>query len=166
MYPLVPTDDLLPWVIEGLKAIPSEYLLFIVSNQSFIARGRISETEVLGVFQTLMFKFRQNGIFIQECVYCPHESKQNCNCRKPNTALVDDLVKRYNLDLKNSLVVGDAKGDFELALNLGCHFVGVKNPHTTDAPDWNDPRITHTLEDMRKLERILGKIENVDNNKI
>lgn len=156
MYPLVPTDDILPFVIEWLKNIEHlGYKFFIVSNQSFINKWDISIDEAESVFKTLLFKFRQNWIIFEDYIYCPHMSDEKCVCRKPKTKLVTELVKEYNIDIKNSFVIWDADWDFKLALNLWCEFIAINKDSTTDKPDFNDKRIKYVVDDFRGVVDIL-----------
>ena len=156
MYPLVPTDDILPFVIEWLKNIKHlGYKFFIVSNQSFINKWDVSIDEAESVFKTLLFKFRQNWIIFEDYVYCPHISSENCDCRKPWTVLVDALVKKYNIDVKNSFVIWDSDNDFKLALNLWSNFIAVNKKSTTDKPDFSDERIKYVFDDFRWIVEIL-----------
>ena len=151
MYPLAPTDDILPYVIEWLQWISqnTDYKLFIVSNQSFIGKWIMSPLEAESVFRTLLFKFKQYGIIFEEYVYCPHTKSDDCNCRKPKTALVDDLVKKYEIDIENSFVVWDSKSDFLLSENLGANYIQINKDSTTDKPDLSDTRLKYIVNDFR-----------------
>lgn len=153
MYPLIATDDILPWVFEWLKWIKdnTDYLLFIVSNQSFISKWTMIREETEAVFKTLCFKLNQNWIKIEEYVYCPHKSWDNCDCRKPKTFLVDELVKKYWLSLSESFVIWDSCLDQGLAKNLWTKFIAVKNNFTTDPPNFDDESITLIIDNFTQL---------------
>ena len=157
MYPLAPTDDILPHVIEWLQWISknTNYKLFIVSNQSFVNKWMMSDFEAESVFKTLLFKFRQYGVNFEEYVYCPHVKNDDCDCRKPKTTLVDDLVNRYDIDVKNSYVIWDSKSDFYLALNLGTNYIQINKNSTTDKPDLSDSRLKYIVDDFRGVVDVL-----------
>ena len=157
MYPLAPTDDILPHVIEWLQWISknTDYKLFIVSNQSFVNKWIMSKKEVESVFKTLLFKFRQYWIYFEECVYCPHIKSDNCNCRKPKTLLVDELIKKYDINIKNSFVVWDSKSDFNLALNLDLNYIQINKDSTTDKTDLSDKRLKNIVDDFRWVVEIM-----------
>lgn len=153
MYPLVPTDDILPWVIEWLKWINdnTDYLLFIVSNQSFINKWQMTQEETESVFKALSFKLRQNWIKIDWYTYCPHISSEKCDCRKPKTTMVEELARKYNIIIPESFVVWDSLVDQRLAQNLWTKFIAVRNKFTTDPPDFEDTCVTLAIDNFREL---------------
>lgn len=100
------------------------FYLFVVTNQSGVARGYFSEARVKKVHQKLQHLLKAQGAKIDAFFYCPHYpqgkvkslSKQ-CDCRKPSTGMVKQALKRYSIDLKKSYVVGDKLDDVLLARN-------------------------------------------------
>jgi D-glycero-D-manno-heptose 1,7-bisphosphate phosphatase len=64
-------------------------------------------------------QFRLHGIKIEEVQYCPHSPDENCICRKPNTGMIDNILKKYSLDLKRSWLIGDKQSDIDLAKHTG-----------------------------------------------
>ena len=59
------------------------------------------------------------GIEFKDIFICPHFEKENCACRKPKTALLEDYIKYHLYDKEQSFVIGDRQSDMDLALNLG-----------------------------------------------
>ncbi|EMI4815942.1 bifunctional histidinol-phosphatase/imidazoleglycerol-phosphate dehydratase HisB [Campylobacter upsaliensis] len=59
------------------------------------------------------------GIEFKDIFICPHFEKENCACRKPKTALLEDYIKYHLYDKGQSFVIGDRQSDMDLALNLG-----------------------------------------------
>ena len=53
------------------------------------------------------------------------ELKFDCECRKPKTGMIDEAVKKYNIDLSKSYMVGDSTMDLETARNAGIKSVLV-----------------------------------------
>src|SRR5665213_3147379 len=100
------------------------FYLFVVTNQSGVARGYFSETRVKKVHQMLQRMLKAQGAKIDAFFYCPHYPQgkvkslsKNCDCRKPSTGMVKQALKRYAIDLKKSYVVGDKLDDLLLARN-------------------------------------------------
>ena len=90
-YPLViPTDGLLVnEVVDGLLYLQERgYKLFIISNQSWISKGQLTQEQVEKVFQSLITKLQNHGVIISDYYYCPHRKVHNCECKKPKTKLV------------------------------------------------------------------------------
>ena len=93
------------------------YLLFIVTNQSGIGRGYYSQ-EAFEVLTEWMIKtLHAHDIDIKEVQYCPHTPEENCPCRKPETGMIDTILKKYSIDLAHSWMIGDKQSDIDLARN-------------------------------------------------
>ena len=98
--------------------------LFVVTNQSGVARGFFPESTVKAVHKRLQALLRARGARIDAFFYCPHyrEGKikryvKVCNCRKPKTGMVRQALRKYSVDLKGSYMVGDKIDDLLLARN-------------------------------------------------
>jgi D-glycero-D-manno-heptose 1,7-bisphosphate phosphatase len=113
--------ELLRGVPEGLKLLREKgYLLIVVSNQSGIGRGYFQEKDFHAVNERLQELLKPYDVQIDDFFFCPHHPDDNCNCRKPKTGMVEKAVKKWNIDVSKSFVVGDKEIDVMLALNAGC----------------------------------------------
>lgn len=106
------------------------YQVFIVSNQSSINRKINNHRKVEKFNNLLIDDFRSKGAYITDSVFCPHMPSEKCNCRKPKTLLVDNLVNKYNLLLKKSVFVGDSNADKNLAKNSGILFFDIQSKNS------------------------------------
>ena len=70
-----------------------------------------------------------NNIKIEKIYFCPHAPEEKCNCRKPSPKFLNEAKQEYNLNLKESWVIGDHPYDIELAQNVGCKSVYVLMGH-------------------------------------
>jgi len=95
------------------------YLIFIVTNQSGIGRGYYTQEDFNTLTAWMLDQFRQHDIKIEEVQYCPHAPEDNCTCRKPNTGMIDNILKQYTLDLERSWLIGDKQSDIDLAHHAG-----------------------------------------------
>lgn len=105
-------------IFELLKLlIDLKSTLFIVTNQSGIARGFYTEDD----FKVLTDKRVKKKIKIEDISYCPHHPNitGECECRKPKPSMILDLVNKYNINLENSIMIGDSDRDIQAALNAG-----------------------------------------------
>ena len=110
---------------EALKRLrKAGFYLFVVTNQSGVARGYFSEAQVKNVHQNLRRMLKVKGAKIDAFFYCPHHPQgkvksfsKKCDCRKPSPGMVKQALKRYSIDLKKSYVVGDKLDDVLLAKN-------------------------------------------------
>lgn len=97
------------------------YLIFVVTNQSGIARGYYTQNEFEILTSWMIDEFKLHGIDIAKVYFCPHfpEISGVCECRKPRPKMLLDAKKEFDLDMPNSLLVGDKERDIEAALNAG-----------------------------------------------
>ncbi len=108
-------------------------LVSIITNQPQIAMGLIS-TEELDQINSYIIKYCINiGLKIDSVKYCPHHPhkgydqevsilKQDCFCRKPNPGLLLEEAYMRNINLEESLFIGDSPNDKLAAEKVGCKF--------------------------------------------
>ncbi|MDR1008392.1 MAG: D-glycero-beta-D-manno-heptose 1,7-bisphosphate 7-phosphatase [Campylobacteraceae bacterium] len=96
-----------------------DYLLFIVTNQSGIARGYYSENDFLSLSRYMLKEFNDNGITITKIYYCPHSPEANCECRKPKPKMLLDAQKEFDINMSVSWLIGDKISDIEAGLRAG-----------------------------------------------
>tara|TARA_R110002167_G_scaffold310225_3_gene515092 strand:+ start:1760 stop:2320 length:561 start_codon:yes stop_codon:yes gene_type:complete len=103
----------------ALKARDAGYLIVIVTNQSGIARNYYTEQDFRKLSTWLEHKFWQKGIKIQQTLHCPHHPRfsHNCTCRKPKVGMITKAMRRFNIDLKKSMMIGDSLSDMRCAQN-------------------------------------------------
>ncbi len=123
------------------------YHFFIVSNQSGIGRGYFTEKEVNAVHARLTKLLRPAKF--EEIVFCPHAPNEACSCRKPQPGMGLYLIKKYNINTKNSFMIGDKKADVEFGRALGFKTILVttangKN-HLKKYPDLHPDKIASNL---------------------
>ena len=97
------------------------YLLFVVTNQSGIAREYYNENDFNRLTTWMLDQFKIKGVFISKVYFCPHHPKISgeCNCRKPKPGMLLQAKDEYNLDMKNSIIIGDKERDIEAGYNAG-----------------------------------------------
>jgi D-glycero-D-manno-heptose 1,7-bisphosphate phosphatase len=113
------------------------FAVIVVSNQSGVARGYFPESLVNEVNELMQLGLESAGARLDGVYYCPHGKADQCNCRKPNTGLIDRAVREHNLDLGHSFVVGDRYGDMELAFRAGCTAVFVRTGYGLGEETWH-----------------------------
>lgn len=97
------------------------YMNIIITNQSKIAKGLVTfEAYEKTKNQTLEY-FNSKRTLIDEFLCCPHQSSDNCSCKKPKTGLIQKCVKKYALDIGECFAIGDmGKNEIVMARNAGC----------------------------------------------
>lgn len=102
------------------------YIIIVITNQSGINRGYYSVMEMKEFNDKLAEVFIKYGIKIVDFFYCPHTPEEACNCRKPEAGLIHMAVKKYNIDINSSIIIGDSEStDGKLASRLGIKFIKV-----------------------------------------
>ena len=97
------------------------YLIIIVTNQSGIAREYYSQEDFLKLTKWMISEFKKHDITISKVYFCPHhpDISGECNCRKPKPGMILEAVKEFDIDLVQSILIGDKERDIESALNAG-----------------------------------------------
>ena len=102
------------------------YTLVIVTNQSGIARG-FYDIETLHAMHSKMGRMlEQYGGHVDAVFFCPHGPKDDCDCRKPKDGMFQEIIKRYQCDLKNVPAIGDTLRDLQAAKSAGAEPILVK----------------------------------------
>ncbi len=109
----------------GLKVI-------IITNQSGIARGYYTEATLAAIHEKLKRELTREGAQIDAVYYCPHHPQHGderyrkvCDCRKPQTAMLERAAREHGIQLSTSYVIGDKASDINLATNAGAKGVLV-----------------------------------------
>lgn len=118
--------ELFPGVAQALaKLVRAGARLIVVTNQSGVARGLFSIGELEAVHAKLSRLLGEAGAPLDALYVCPHHPDDSCNCRKPNTGLVDQAVRERAVDLTRSYLIGDHVRDVELAKRVGSRSILV-----------------------------------------
>jgi D-glycero-D-manno-heptose 1,7-bisphosphate phosphatase len=125
---------LFPWSIDSVRALNRAGLpVVVITNQSGIARGFLTEAMVEEVHRHLSSLLAAGGARIDAYYYCPHHPAgsvtayvRSCDCRKPGCALIDRAAADLNLDPARSFVVGDKWIDVGAARSAGSRGILVR----------------------------------------
>lgn len=124
--------ELIDGVSEAIKKInQSGYLAIVVTNQPVIARGEVTWEELNEIHKKMETLLGRDGAYIDGIYICPHhpdkgfegerpEYKIDCDCRKPKPGLLLQAAKDFNIDLSQSVMIGDSERDVEAGKNSGC----------------------------------------------
>ena len=126
--------ELIPGALEAFTMAKKRgFRIFVVSNQSGIARGIATETQVSRVNERLEELVAIAGIRFDGIYFCPHlpTISGRCTCRKPGRGMVDRALERFDVDLANWFVVADRMLDMGLAHNIGATGILVRTGYGT-----------------------------------
>ena len=150
--------------IEALKTFKNlGYILIVVSNQSGIAKGYFTEAD-LNIFNNNMNEIlKKNGVEITEFYCCLHHPdgigkyKKVCECRKPNNKMIEDAIKKYNIDREKSYMIGDKISDIGAGLKSNSKTVLVKTGYGLKDMEKIDKNETLICENLKDFSEILKR---------
>jgi histidinol-phosphate phosphatase family protein len=96
-------------------------VLAVVSNQSAVARGLLSEAGLDRLDRRLQELFRGEGVHLAAAYYCPHHPDFTgpCPCRKPSPGMLERGLGELGIAREESFLVGDTRGDLEAGRRAG-----------------------------------------------
>jgi len=126
--------ELLPGAAEAILKLNRRRIpVILVTNQSAVARGKITEEFVKQSHQLLNRLLARKQAHIDDFFYCPHHPKIGaapyrtiCSCRKPAPGLLLQAARQHDLDLNKSFVIGDKLIDVEMAQKVKARGILVK----------------------------------------
>ena len=95
------------------------YHVIIATNQSGVGRGLFEVSTLNAIHDKMHRALAQIGGRIDAIFFCPHAQEANCECRKPQAGLLEEIARRFNVDLKGVPVIGDALRDLQAAATVG-----------------------------------------------
>jgi histidinol-phosphate phosphatase family protein len=108
------------------------FAIYVVSNQSGVARGFFPIEALDGVERRLRELLAAEGAEIDGVAWCPHlpggavaEYAIDCDCRKPAPGMILRLAREHVLDPARSWMIGDSPADVEAGRRAGCRTVLV-----------------------------------------
>ena len=106
------------------------FKLIVISNQSGIARGILTDYMVKSVNEKMNELLSVDNVSIDAFYYCPYHpdfsEEKDCSCRKPSPEMVFKAAEELNIDLEHSFFVGDSVSDIECGKNAGLKTILVK----------------------------------------
>lgn len=109
----------IPGSLEAIAALTAAGIpIAIVSNQSALGRGMISETTFRAIHAKMMQAIETTGGRIDHVAYCPHGPDDGCDCRKPLPGMITESLQALGLANapQQALMIGDSLRDVQAAL--------------------------------------------------
>ncbi len=113
-------------VFGPMRELSKDHYMIVISNQSGLARGYFTRAALREIDCRIMEEVGRGGGRIDAFYYCPHLPDAGCACRKPKTGMLDYAMRDYEIDLRNSFMVGDSDADMEFARRAGIRSIRVR----------------------------------------
>lgn len=105
------------------------FLLIGATNQPDVARGVTERQIVENINASLLTELPLDDIRV-----CYHDDKDNCQCRKPLPGLLLKAAEDYNIDLKQSMMIGDRWKDIEAGQRAQCKTIWLNKRYQEQQP--------------------------------
>jgi D-glycero-D-manno-heptose 1,7-bisphosphate phosphatase len=117
----------MPGVVAAIRTLnEAGYFVFVITNQSGVARGMFSEQDVRALHDWMRSELQRDGARIDDFRFCPHHAEgsvadyaRDCDCRKPKPGMLRDLMAAWPVRAQGSFVIGDKPSDVEAAQAVG-----------------------------------------------
>ena len=145
-----------------LKAL--EYKLVVVTNQSAVARGIVTEKVLGDIHKRLEQLLTEKNAFLDGIYYCPYHPKgvvkkyrQESDCRKPNPGMLLRAAEEMDIDLDKSWCVGNSISDVEAGLRAGCKTILIDPPSHQQQLKPGEPRPDYKAVNIKEAVNIIKK---------
>lgn len=135
-------------IVEVCRRYQEEgFLILVVTNQSGISRGYYTQADFDRLSEWMIDRFRELGITVSAVYHCPHHESIDgpCECRKPEPGMFLSARREYDIDMENSVMIGDNERDIEASLKAG---VGENILLSPDARHSRADRIIRSLKEL------------------
>lgn len=159
---------LTPGAISGLQRLhQAGYLLIVITNQSGIAHGYFTESDLSPVERHLQELLATHGIPLAGFYYCPHHLDGvvekyaiACHCRKPQPGLLNKAAQDHTLDLSQSWFIGDILHDIEAGRAADCRTILIDNGNETEW-ELSPQRLPHhIIKDLDKAAQVILAVDS------
>ncbi len=125
--------QMIPGAGKAIRALNErDFLVFVVSNQSGVARELFSEADLVPIHQRLETELARDHARLDRIYYCPHHPTigkspytMSCECRKPQTGMLRRAMEDFPVNPRRAFVVGDKVADMKAGLAAGARTVLV-----------------------------------------
>ena len=120
--------EIFPFISEPIRKFQSaEFKIIVITNQSAINRGLMTEKNLDEIHEKIQSFLIQNNTKIDYFYFCPHTPTENCSCRKPKSGLLLKAIDDFSIDAKNSWFIGDRDSDIQAGKSVGCNTLKIQN---------------------------------------
>ena len=117
----------IPGSLEAIALLnQSGFRVALATNQSGIGRGLFDMATLNAIHDKMHRALGHFGGRIDALFYCPHAADSNCDCRKPKSGMIEEIGRRFAIDLKEVPSVGDSLRDLQASAPFGGQLILVR----------------------------------------
>jgi len=168
--------DGVPEALVELKALG--YKLVVVSNQSAVARGIVTEEALDEIHDRLQELLAEKGATLDRIYYCPYHPdgviakyRKETDWRKPSPGMLLAAAEQMDIDLGQSWMIGNSDSDIEAGARAGCRTILLSpslHPRQADLqslsagskPDYTCVNIKEAVNIIKKCHRSRVDMKN------
>jgi len=148
------------------------YMLIVVSNQSAVARGVVSEKVLGEIHNRLRQLLTERGAYLDQIYYCPYHPdgvipkyRKESDWRKPNPGMLLAAADEMDIDLSQSWSIGDSSRDVEAGLRAGCKTILITrlSAYKTNFGGPTEPKPNYKGVNMKEAVNIIKKYHRSSN---
>ncbi|MDH5473022.1 MAG: HAD-IIIA family hydrolase [Gammaproteobacteria bacterium] len=136
----------------------SGYSLVIIVNRLAMSNDAPDIETLHAIHSQTGQLLEQYGGYVEALFYCPHDSKDECDCHTPGAGIYSDIAKRFQCDLSNVPVIIDNLADIDSIKSLGASAVIVKTGRgaaTLAAVDSHDLKTMTIYNDLAEFSEAI-----------
>ncbi len=166
-YIASPSDfELYPFSAKAVKIFTElGFLVFVVTNQSGIARGYYTEEDLQSIHSKMLTQLCDGGAKVEEVLHCPHHPEgvvsglsKACGCRKPGNLLFRQLQKKYPIKARASFMIGDKPSDIGFGKNSGLQTILVRTGVGEETFQQNLASPDFVVDDLLAAARLVERL--------
>ena len=160
---------LLPGVELAIKSLhQAGYKIVVVTNQSGIARGMLTEEVLEEIHAELRRQLSEKGVHLDAIYYCPYHPEgtverytKESELRKPKPGMLLKAASEMEIDLGSSWMIGDSARDVEAGQRAGCRTIRVRvrspQAHSTGGGENQDENVQadHTVRNLVDAAKVM-----------
>jgi D,D-heptose 1,7-bisphosphate phosphatase len=138
------------------------YKRVVVSNQSGVARGIVTEKTLGEIHKRLKQLLAEKGAYLDKIYYCPYYPEgtitkycKESDWRKPNPGMLLAAAKEMDIDLNQSWMVGNSSRDIEAGLRAGCKTILINRPLHYELPKPGEPKPDYKAINIKEAVNIV-----------
>ena len=125
------------------------FRVVVATNQSGVGRGLLDIGTLNAIHEKMHKALAQVGGRLDAIFYCPHTADSQCECRKPKPGMLEEIGRRFNVDMTGVPCVGDSRRDLIAADAVGAQpMLVLTGKGETTLRDGNFPKNTVIFPDL------------------